>query len=74
MKHGKILDRYHVIFPIHMVDNIDEHKGYLKMLHKYFFKMDKLDKSCIDSARFFYGNKSTKCFYNKRYYIYKSIF
>ena len=63
-KNGKTVDRFHVVFPIHTVDNMNQHKEYLKILHKYFFNMDKLDKACIDSSRFFYANKNTKCFYN----------
>lgn len=66
LKHGKRCDRFHAVFPLHyMVQDRETHKQYLRILHKYFFKMDKMDKACIDTARFFYANKDTEVFYNE---------
>lgn len=65
LKDGKSCDRFHVVFPIHSVEDQDQHKGYLKVLHKYMFGMEKLDRACIDSSRFFYAFKESTCLYNK---------
>lgn len=64
-KDEKACDRFHVVFPIHEVTDINQHKGYLKILNKYFL-YGKLDKNCIDTARKFApsGEDST-ILYNK---------
>lgn len=64
LKHGKICDRFHAIFPIEEVHDIKRHKAYLQILHTSFLKKQHLDRACVDSCRFFYANNKTEVFYN----------
>lgn len=63
LKEGAIRDRFHAVFPIKEIEDIERHKAYLKILHEKL--LNKLaDKACVDSARFFFANNKTEVFYN----------
>jgi hypothetical protein len=64
LKKDKVCDRFHAVFPISTITDIQKHKTYLKILHTSFLKSKHLDPSCIDSCRFFFANKNTQVFYN----------
>lgn len=59
------LDRFHVFFPLeHAIEDKNKMKGYLRALHKHAFKMETIDRACIDVARVFYGNPSNESWYH----------
>lgn len=63
LKHGLKVDRFHIIFPIQEISDINIHESYLKLLNNMLGK--KADKNCLESSRKFTAYKDSLTWHNK---------
>lgn len=72
-KHGRIADRFHVLFPLETpITDGKMMKTYLRLLHSHVgIKIS--DPACVDVARKFFGNPTNESFHEEGHFFIDTI-